>query len=140
MTRRLDVSVGDERGVQVREEGRGEPHKQAEDEALRALLRAALPRRGGLQRAPTRLQGARRERGRVETRVLRAAGGDRGASGRVGHRLHLQLAPSALRLVRPHQAPPPLPLPPHRLLSTSSAAAAAASSLLLLKRLTSYDH
>jgi hypothetical protein len=58
------VAAGDEPGVPVRQEVRGEVHQQAQDAALRALLRAALPGRGVVQRAAPGVQGPRRERRR----------------------------------------------------------------------------
>lgn len=102
-------NVGDKRGVQVCEEGRGESHKQAKNEALRALLRAALPRRRGLEFAAAGLQGEGRERGSVASGLLQAPRGHRRTPGLLGHRFHLQRASPPLHLVRPHQATPALP-------------------------------
>lgn len=102
------VDAGDEPGVPVREEGRGELHQQAQDAALRALLRAALPGRGGVGRAAARLQGPRRERGGVEAGLLRAARRHLRAP-RIRHRRRLRRAPAPRHLVRAHQTPPALP-------------------------------
>ncbi|KAK6147885.1 hypothetical protein DH2020_018797 [Rehmannia glutinosa] len=52
----------DKPSVQVRKEGRCQLHQQAENAALRPLLRVALPGRGDLQRAEKGFQGAWRER------------------------------------------------------------------------------
>ena len=100
----LPLSAGDKPGVQVRQEGRCKLHQQAENATLRALLRVALPRRGGIKRSEEGFQGERRERRCVEASVLQAISGHSSAS-RLGYRCHIQRAPSPFHMVRSHQAP-----------------------------------
>lgn len=100
--------TGDKPGVQVRKERRSELHQQAQDAALRPLLRPALPRRGGVRRPEASFQGEGRERRGLEAGLLRASRGHR-CTTRVGHRRHFQRASPAIRVVRSHQAPPALP-------------------------------
>lgn len=82
------IRTGNKPSIPVREEGGSKLHQQAQDAALRPLLRPPLPRRGDLERATTCLQGAGRERRRMEASLLQALGGRRCEAG-LGHRCHL---------------------------------------------------